>query len=86
MAGGAGAGEGVGEGTAGVGASAALPPVLHDVRLTFTLPPGSFATMFLREVMKTNDDVAWAAARAGDKEEGEEGEEGLVDAVCVDGN
>lgn len=37
----------------GSAAGAALMPVLDDVRLTFTLPPGSFATMFLREVMKT---------------------------------
>lgn len=38
--------------------------VLTDVRLTFTLPPGSFATMCLREVMKRNDDVGWGSGGA----------------------
>lgn len=62
-------------------ASSALRPVWDDVRLTFTLPPGSFATMFLREVMKANGDVAWEAKAAGGNEEGEEG---LVAAVGAD--
>ncbi|CAM9420906.1 unnamed protein product, partial [Hapterophycus canaliculatus] len=42
----------------GSSATAVTDEVLADVRLTFTLPPGSFATMFLREVMKRNDDIA----------------------------
>lgn len=79
-----GAGETEGDeavGSAPEASSAALPPVWDDARLTFTLPPGSFATMFLREVMKANHDVAWGAAKAaGGNEEGEEGLV-VVDAV-----
>lgn len=67
-----GAGEAEGKGTGGLAATAALRPVLDDVRLTFTLPPGSFATMFLREVMKANDDVAWGVKAPRGNEEGEE--------------
>lgn len=61
--------------------NAVLPPVLDDVCLAFTLPPGSFATMFLREVMKTDHDVAWGVPAAGGKEEGGEG---LVEAIGAD--
>lgn len=46
-----------------------LSAFLEDVRLVFTLPPGSFATMFLREVMKRNDDIVWQGP--GGKEGGE---------------
>lgn len=41
---------------------------VEDVCLSFGLPPGSFATMLLREVMKTNDDFTWGGGR-GDGEE-----------------
>lgn len=40
---------------------------MADVRVSFALPPGSFATMFLREVMKRNDDIA----TGGEREESE---------------
>lgn len=30
---------------------------IHDICLRFTLPPGSFATMCLREIMKANNDL-----------------------------
>ncbi|CAB1097592.1 unnamed protein product [Ectocarpus sp. CCAP 1310/34] len=56
--------------------------VFTDVRLTFTLPPGSFATMYLREVMKRNDDVGWGS-RGAMEEPQEEG--GVVDTIAVDG-
>ncbi|CAM9964165.1 unnamed protein product [Ectocarpus sp. 13 AM-2016] len=56
--------------------------VFADVRLTFTLPPGSFATMCLREVMKRNDDVGWAS-RGAMEEPQEEG--GVADTIAVDG-
>ncbi|CAM9613535.1 unnamed protein product, partial [Ectocarpus sp. 12 AP-2014] len=56
--------------------------VLTDVRLTFTLPPGSFATMCLREVMKRNDDVGWGS-RGVTEEPQEEG--GVADTIAVDG-
>ncbi|CAM9503668.1 unnamed protein product [Ectocarpus sp. 4 AP-2014] len=45
--------------------------VLTDVRLTFTLPTGSFATMCLREVMKRNDDVGCGSR--------------VADTIAVDG-
>eukprot|EP00904_Undaria_pinnatifida_P002812 jgi/Undpi1/12531/HiC_scaffold_6.g02200.m1 len=35
------------------------PGHVEDVCVSFTLPPGSFATMCLRELMKRNDDVSW---------------------------
>ena len=35
------------------------PGIVEDVCMSFTLPPGSFATMFLRELMKRDNDVAW---------------------------
>ncbi|CAM9207029.1 unnamed protein product [Scytosiphon promiscuus] len=56
-------------------ATAEIDEFLDDVHLTFTLPPGSFATMFLREVMKRNDDIAWSRE-----------EEGGADAIGVDGH
>ncbi|CAN0370629.1 unnamed protein product, partial [Scytosiphon promiscuus] len=49
----------------GGSATAEIDECLGDVRLTFTLPPGSFATMFLREVMKRNDDIAWSREEEG---------------------
>lgn len=69
------AGEGLGRAHGG-SATTGSEEVLADVRLTFTLPPGSFATMFLREVMKRNDDITWSGG----------GEiEGGTDAVGADG-
>lgn len=62
------------------GGHAGADEVLADVRLTFTLPPGSFATMFLREVMKRNDDIAWSGS-GGVEEEG--GAEVGVDGCSV---
>lgn len=56
-----------------------LSALLEDIRLTFTLPPGSFATMFLREVMKRNDDIVWEGPG------GKEGGEGRAGIVEVDG-
>eukprot|EP00752_Nemacystus_decipiens_P009680 g8649.t1 len=66
-----GAGKAKGDWAVGLATNTAtLPPVWDDVRLTFTLPPGSFATMFLREVMKANGDIAWGAKDAGDNGDG----------------
>ena len=45
---------------------------VEDVYMSFTLPPGSFATMFLREVMKRDDDVAWG----GDTKKGDPDDSG----------
>lgn len=42
----------------GASLSADGAAVIRDVRLSFTLPPGSFATMCLRELMKQNFDIA----------------------------
>ncbi|CBN73915.1 conserved unknown protein [Ectocarpus siliculosus] len=61
--------------------AASANDVLTDVRLTFTLPPGSFATMCLREVMKRNDDVGWGS-RGAMEEPQEEG--GVADTIAVD--
>lgn len=43
---------------------------VEDVVISFTLPAGSFATMFLREVMKSDHDVVW-----GERKEEEEDED-----------
>lgn len=63
-------GEGGGENGAVAGGS-----TVEDVCLSFALPPGSFATMLLREVMKTNDDVGWGGGRG----EGEEQDGGVLE-------
>ncbi|CAM9172048.1 unnamed protein product [Ectocarpus fasciculatus] len=53
--------------------AATVNDVLADVRLTFTLPPGSFATMCLREVMKRNDDIGWGSGGAMEEPQEEGG-------------
>lgn len=46
-----------------------LGDVSRHICLTFSLPPGSFATMCLREIMKTNHDLAEQAADGCDDRE-----------------
>lgn len=62
--------------------AASVNDVLADVRLTFTLPPGSFATMCLREVMKRNDDVGWGSGVTMEEPQ-EEG--GGADTIAMEG-
>lgn len=67
-AGGCGDGEGAG-GRASDGSRAAFREI-QDASLVFSLPPGSYATMFLRELMKSNEDIAWGGRRQESKGQG----------------
>lgn len=42
---------------------------VEDVVISFTLPAGSFATMFLREVMKSDHDIVWGGLKEEEVEE-----------------
>lgn len=79
-------GHGHGTGSGGTGADGAEEGMIRDVRLNFTLPPGSFATMCLREVMKTNDDIVASLGPRVEDVEAKRGRLGETDEkVVVDG-
>lgn len=42
---------------------------VDDVVISFTLPAGSFATMFLREVMKSDHDAVWGGLKEDEDED-----------------
>jgi tRNA pseudouridine13 synthase len=46
------------------------------ITLAFTLPPGAFATVLLREIMKTDDETLGAARRGAGASGAESSEEG----------
>ena len=47
-----------------------------DIAISFSLPAGSFATMFLREVMKSDHDIAWGGRQTEEEDDGREEETG----------